>query len=152
MNFLQRRDGRDIVAGLLMIAIGVFSAIYATIQYPIGTVQRMGPGMFPMAAGWLLAIIGLLIALPAFFRSGGLPKVEGRPFFFVLLAAIVFGLTVERLGVVPAIFLLTGLSVLGDNKLGIVGTLVLASCISAGAVLIFLVGLGIPIYPFVWPF
>ncbi len=152
MNFLQRKDGRDIIAGLLMIAIGSFSAIYATNHYPIGTVARMGPGMFPMAAGWLLAIIGVLIALPAFFRSGGLPHFEARPFFFVLLAAIVFGLTVERLGVVPAIFLLTGLSVLGDNKLGILGTLVLASCISAGAVLIFLVGLGIPIYPFVWPF
>jgi len=152
MNFLQRKDGRDIITGLLMIALGSFCAIYATNHYPIGTVARMGPGMFPMAAGWLLAIIGTLIALPAFFRSGGLPKFEGRPFVFVLLAAIVFGLTVERLGVVPAIFLLTGLSVLGDNKLGILGTLVLASCISAGAVLIFLVGLGIPIYPFVWPF
>jgi len=64
----------------------------------------------------------------------------------------VFALTVERIGVIPAIFLLTGLSVLADNKLGIIGTLLLAAALSAAAVLIFLVGLGIPIHPFVWPF
>lgn len=152
MNWLYQRDGRDLIAGMLMIVIGVFSALYASQHYPVGTVTRMGPGLFPTTLGYLLAAIGALIAIPAWFRSGSLPKPEGRPLLFVLLGTLVFALTVERIGVVPAIFLLTGFAVLADNKLGIIGTLVLAAALSAAAVLIFLFGLGIPIQPFKWPF
>lgn len=152
MNWLYQRDGRDLIAGTLLISIGLFSALYASQHYPVGTVTRMGPGMFPATLGYLLAVIGALIAIPAWFRSGSLPKPERRPLFFVLLGTIAFALTVERIGVVPAIFLLTGLSVMADNKLGILGTLLLATALSIAAVLIFLVGLSIPIHPFVWPF
>lgn len=108
--------------------------------------------MFPATLGYLPAAIGALIAIPAWFRSSSLPKPEHRPLFFVLLGIIAFALTVERIGVVPAIFLLTGFAVLADNKLGIIGTLVLAAALSIAATLIFLVGLSIPIHPFVWPF
>ncbi|MDP2399152.1 MAG: tripartite tricarboxylate transporter TctB family protein [Burkholderiales bacterium] len=152
MNWLHGKDGRDLIAGGLLIVIGIFCAIYASQHYPLGDVSRMGPGMFPTVLGYVLAGLGVLIALPAWFRSGSLPKPEYKPLFFVLLGTLVFALTVERIGVVPAIFLLTGLAVLADNKLGIIGTLVLAAALSAASVLIFLYGLGIPIYPFVWPF
>ncbi|MBX3661589.1 MAG: tripartite tricarboxylate transporter TctB family protein [Burkholderiales bacterium] len=152
MNWLRQKDGRDLIAGALLIAIGMFCALYAAHHYPLGSVSRMGPGMFPAVLGYVLAALGLLIALPAWFRRGSLPRPEFRPLFFVLLGTLVFALTVERIGVVPAIFLLTGLSVLADSKLGIIGTLLLAAALSAAAVLIFLFGLGIPIHPFVWPF
>jgi len=145
------RDFRDLIAGIVLIVIGLFG-VYTSHNYPMGTVSRMGPGMFPTTLGYLLAVFGALIALPAWFRSGTVPVVEFRPLVFILLAAVAFALTVEVFGVVPAIFLLTGFAVLADNKLGIIGTIVLASVLSAGAVLIFLVGLSIPIYPFKWPF
>lgn len=95
---------------------------------------------------------GVLIALPAWIRRGTLPLPEMRPLLLVLAAVISFALTIEWVGMVPAIFILTGLAVLADNKLGILGTIVLAAGLSAGAWLIFVVGLGIPLHPFVWPF
>jgi hypothetical protein len=152
MNWLHGKDGRDLIAGVVLIVIGIFCALYASQHYPLGSVSRMVPGMFPTVLGYVLAGFGVLIALPAWFRSGSLPKPEYKHLFFVLIGTLVFALTVERIGVVPAIFLLTGLAVLADNKLGIIGTLILAGALSAAAVLIFLFGLGIPIHPFVWPF
>jgi drug/metabolite transporter (DMT)-like permease len=148
----KRRDYQDILAGLLLILIGAGAAIHAYRSFPIGTVSRMGPGMFPTWLGVTLVILGVLIALPAFFRRGTLPIPEKRPMFFVLLSGIVFALIVEWAGLVPALFALTATSVLADNKVGIVGYFILAVFLSLLAYGIFLYGLGIPIQPFIWPF
>jgi hypothetical protein len=146
------RDYRDLIGGAILIVVGIAGALYASSHYPMGTVQRMGPGMFPVAIGYLLAGLGVLIALPAWIRRGTLPMPEFRPFLLVLASVLIFAITIERLGMVPAIFLLTGLAVLADDKLGIIGTIVLAAALSLGAWLIFVFGLGIPIYAFIWPF
>jgi hypothetical protein len=148
----KRRDYQDIIAGFLLIAIGAGAAFHAYNAFPIGTVSRMGPGMFPTWLGVTMVVLGVLIAVPAFFRRGTLPVPELRPMFFVLLSAIVFALTVEWIGLVPAIFLLTACAVLADKKVGIVLYLVLAVFLSVMAYGISLWGLGIPIQPFVWPF
>jgi hypothetical protein len=152
MTSTTRRDYQDVIAGLLLIVLGAAAAYHSYHSFPIGTVSRMGPGMFPMWLGITLVVLGALITLPAFFRAGSIPIPEKRPTFFVLASVLAFALTVEVIGLVPSIFLLTGFAVLADKKLGILGTIVLASCLSLMAWLIFLVGLGIPIQPFVWPF
>jgi len=146
------KDYQDLIAGGLLIVLGLAAAFYATAHYPLGTVSRMGPGMFPMAIGYLMAILGVFIALPAFTRGGTLPLPEFRPLFFVMASVLVFAITIETLGMVPAIFLVIGLGVLADNKLGVIGTLLLGTGVSIGAYLIFKMGLGIPLYPFIWPF
>lgn len=147
-----RRDYRDLIAGGLLIVLGVASAWYAGTEYRLGAVSRMGPGMFPTALGVLMAIIGFFIALPAWFRRGTLPMPDFRPMFLVLASVLAFAVLVEWAGMVPAIFVLTGLAVLADNKLGVRATLVLASVLSFSTWLIFRVGLGIQLQPFVWPF
>jgi len=146
------RDYRDLIAGALLVALGIASAWYAGTHYRLGEVSRMGPGMFPAALGVLMAILGFFIALPAWFRRGTLPKPDIRPTLLVLASVLAFALLVEWAGMVPAIFVLTGLAVLADNKLGVRATLVLASVLALSTWLIFRVGLGIQLQPFVWPF
>jgi putative tricarboxylic transport membrane protein len=149
---MLRRDYRDIIGGCLLIVIGLWATLQAWLDYPLGTVSHMGPGMFPAGVGVLLAGIGLLVFVPALFRVGlALPKPDYRAFFFVLLSLVVFGLTVDTLGLIPATALLTIAAVLADNKLGVIGTVVLAVVLAAIAILIFRVGLGIPLKPFKWP-
>jgi hypothetical protein len=105
--------------------------------------------MFPMGLGVLLAFVGLLVLLPALFREGPpLPTPDFRAFVFVVIALIAFAVTIRWLGLIPAIVLVTVASVLADNKLGIVGTVVLAAGLSLMGWLIFNVGLGIPLEPF----
>ena len=147
------RDYADVIAGSLLTAIGLLAGGVAWSNYHVGTFTRMGPGMFPTLVGVLLAGVGLLVLVPALFRIGPpLPKPDYRAFFFVLLALSVFALTIRSFGLIPAIVLLTITSVLADNKLGVVGTIILAIVLSALAVLIFQVGLSIPLESIKWPF
>jgi hypothetical protein len=147
----SRRDYRDLIGGGILVATGLFAALYATSNYTLGTVARMGPGMFPMALGYLLAILGVLIALPAWFRRGPMPRPEWLPTVTVTLSVLVFAMTIERLGLVPGIFALTGIAVFADRKMGLRGTLVLAACLALGTWLIFRAGLGIQLQTFIWP-
>ena len=43
---LLSRDYRDIIAGGLLMAAGVWMALYAQGTLDLGSVRRMGPGMF----------------------------------------------------------------------------------------------------------
>lgn len=149
---LKDRDWRDIIAGLVIIAIGLFWAIWAQNHYRIGTPTRMGPGWFPMYLGYVLAIVGALTAIPAFFRQGDRPTIDWRPMIWITASVLAFALTVKWIGLVPAIFLQIGLGVLADTKLGWVGTLILASLTAVACHFIFYVGLGVQLPPFIWPF
>jgi hypothetical protein len=146
------RDYRDIVAGGLLIAGGLWVGIYASSAYSLGTVAHMGPGMFPAALGYILAGLGAAVALPALFRPGTVPRPDYRQFFAVIAAVLLFALTADAAGMVPAICLMTFAAVLADNKLGVAGALILAAGLSLLGVLIFRLGLGIPLVPFRWPF
>jgi putative tricarboxylic transport membrane protein len=147
-----RRDYRDIIGGCAVIALGLWTAVQAWLEYPLGTVTHMGSGMFPAGVGVLLAVTGALVVVPALFRAGpALPKPDFRSFFFVLLSLIVFAVAVNTVGLIPATLALIVVAVLADNKLGIVATLVLAAVMAAVAVLVFQIGLGIPLDPIKWP-
>ena len=146
------RDYEDIFAGFVLIAIGLFAAFYATENYELGIVEDMGPGMFPAASGWILTAIGVLIMLPAFFRAGTMPHPEWRPAIAIILGVLLFAVSVDALGMVPALFLMTGAVVAADTKLGVKGALVLAVCLSVIAILIFRFGLEIQLPLFKWSF
>jgi putative tricarboxylic transport membrane protein len=147
------RDYQNIIAGGVLTAIGLLAAEVAWSNYPIGSFSHMDAGMFPLLVGILLAGIGLLVLMPALFTAGHpIPKLEYRPFFFVLLALLVFAVGIDWFGLIPAIVLLTITSVLADNKLGLVGTTILAIGLAVIAWLIFRVALEIPLQLFKWPF
>jgi hypothetical protein len=142
---IMSRDYRDVIAGGLLTAIGLLAAVVAWFNYPVGNFFHL--------VGILLAGVGLVIFLPAWFRSGPpLPKPDYRPFFVVLLGLLVFALSINWFGLIPAIILLTLTSVLADNKLGIIGTIVLAIALAAIAMFIFRFALGLPLEPYKWPF
>jgi putative tricarboxylic transport membrane protein len=149
---MLKRDYRDLIGGSVMIVIGLWAAVQAWLDYPLGSISHMGPGMFPAGVGVLLAFTGALVFVPALFRAGpALAKPDLRAFFFVLLSLVLFALTVDTFGLIPATAVLTVASVLADNKVGVIGTIVLAAVLSAIAILVFSVGLGIPLEAFKWP-
>ena len=148
---MYRRDYRDLIAGVLLIAVGLIAAINAMYSYNLGTFRHMGPGMFPAMLGWLLAGVGMLVLLPAFFRSGSLQRPEFRPLFAVCGALVIFSLTIRSLGLAPAVVLTTLAAALADRKLGLIGATILAGFLALFAVLIFVYGLGMPLQVFNLP-
>jgi hypothetical protein len=146
------RDYRDIISGALLVAFGLFVGLYAAKHYEIGILSRMGPGMFPSFLGYLISVLGALIMLPAFFRQGQLPQFRARPFVACLGGLLVFALTIERFGMVPAIALMVTTVIFADDKLNIAGALLLVAGLTALGVAIFSYGLGMPTPLLLWPY
>jgi hypothetical protein len=148
---MHGRDFRDVIGGGVLIFGGAFVLAYATTQLQVGNLARMGPGLFPAALGGLLCIFGAVVAVPALFRQGTLPSFDARPFLFVLASILIFGLAIRPLGVAPAVVLLTLVSTLAERRMSWWGALILAAVLATIAVLVFNVGLDIPVEAVRWP-
>jgi len=145
---MSHKDTHDIVGGLALTALGVFAAVYAQ-EYEFGELNRMGPGYFPVALGVIVAVLGLVIAVPAFFRRGQPIHVEWKTFALVMASLVVFALTLKLLGLMVATVLAVIISSLADNDTRWKGRLIIASGVAAITYLVFIVGLSmvLPVWP-----
>ena len=141
------RDIHDIVGGLLMTAAGLFFAIYGS-RYTMGSADRMGPGYFPIVLGWVLAVLGILVALPAWWRQGTGITVQWKNLFWSVLSLAFFALTLKPLGVVVSTFL-TCLLALVPSTMTLRTRLTVCAVVSVITVLIFPIALQmiLPIWP-----
>ena len=94
---MNKRDFTDIIGGLFLTALGLFFAIYAQ-RYSMGTLNRMGPGYFPVVLGAIMALLGLLVAVPAWSRAGVGPDVSWKTMFIVIGSVVLFGATLQTVG------------------------------------------------------
>ena len=147
---LQITDKKDFAAGVLYIALGSFFALWAK-NYPMGTAVRMGPAYFPTILGWLLAALGLILLVRAFFLHGDEPrKTNIRPMAFVLGAVAAFGFLLNTAGLVVASFVIVFFASMGGWdfrwKEQVINAVVM-TIVTAG---IFHFGLGLPFKLFPW--
>lgn len=96
-------------------------------------------------------LCGIMILIPALLREGPMPIFELRPLFWISLSMLAFALLVLPFGLVPAIIAQTILAGISDSKLSWRQSLFLAAGLSAGATLVFKVGLGVILPTFAWP-
>lgn len=149
---MRRVDPVELMAGGLLIAIGLWYATYAFAEYNYGSARRMGPGYFPTWVGYIMAMLGAGIALLGLARPGDLPRPALRPAIAICSGTLAFAATVETFGLVPAVFCLVILASLAERPYKPIRTLMLAACLSGMGVAVFSVGLGIPLTPFRWNF
>lgn len=150
---MLNRDIVDIVTGMVLAAFGLIIAAYATTHYNLGSLQRMGPGMVPMGVGSLIALLGLMLAIGGTLRARVvMPTIEWRPLLTILGGLLAFSLAVPRLGLAPAIILLTLISAQADKQLRIKTVVALMVFLVLAAILIFRMALGMNIPIFRWAF
>lgn len=142
---------RDIIAGVLISGLGLSIAIYADVNYDLGSFRRMGPGMFPFGLGLLLTGLGALVAAPAIFQGGVGFEVRPRTAIFVLAGVAAFALTIDRFGLLPAIAALTVVASFSESILRPLTVLALCVFLAGLAFLIFRLGLNLPIELIRWP-
>ncbi|MBS3669988.1 tripartite tricarboxylate transporter TctB family protein [Vreelandella boliviensis] len=140
---------RDIIGGVAMLSIGLFAALYAGNHYDAGTLNRMGPGYFPVALGILLALLGVAIATPALFRHGTTIDVDWRTAMLVIVSIGLFGTLLSTLGLIPATFLASLLALVADRRLSWCRRAGIATGVALVTWLIFRAGLGmlLPVWP-----
>jgi hypothetical protein len=147
-------QGKDVLSGLLFIAVAA-SGLWISQDYPIGTVSRMGTGYMPRLLLWILLGLGGLILASGLWRADRLSEADAsggtawRPVVFVTLSLVVFGFSLERLGLVLSVVLLTGIGAAAGRGMRPLETAIATIVLIALCWLIFIVGLSLTIP--VWP-
>jgi len=149
---MQSVNQNDFVGGVSLAVFGAATAGYAYVELPLGTLRRMGPGLFPATIGLLLVIIGVFITLEALKGDDRLPKFEIRSAVAVVSGLSGFALTIDKFGLIVAILVLTLLCSFASRKLTLRSVLVISVTLCTLAWGIFLLGFNMPIRLLEWPF
>ncbi|OLP54819.1 hypothetical protein BJF92_13500 [Rhizobium rhizosphaerae] len=140
----SRFDRTDALCGGLFIALGLFFAIQS-LALDLGTTFRMGPGYFPFVLACILTLLGLVILFQSFNKQGEpFGKLAWRGILFILPAPILFGMTVQGLGFVPALFIASFVASFASQKLNPLMALALSAAITVFSVAVFSYALGLP--------
>src|SRR5690349_22723710 len=109
-RFWRMLARRDVLAGLLFIGVAVFG-LWLSRDYPIGTALRMGTGYVPRLLCWLLLGLGAIVLVQGLREAQDARPLSSadvsalRPVIFVTASLVIFGLSIERLGLVVSILL-----------------------------------------------
>ena len=119
-------------------------------QYRLGNMHRMGPAMFPILVGALLAALGLIIALRSFVLDGApVPRFDARPIGVSILAIVLFGIALQWLGLIAAVAVLVLVGAYAARDVRPLENLALAAAliVFSVAVFVWLLGLPLPLWP-----
>ena len=145
---------KNVLAGLMFIGVAALG-LWLSRNYPVGTALRMGTGYVPRLLCWILMGLGAVVLVQGLREADSARRSDGGalarlwPITVVTTSLVVFGLLLERLGLVVAILLLIGIGSLAargimpwEALLAALGLIVLSRTI-------FIQGLGLTIP--VWP-
>jgi hypothetical protein len=143
---VELHNNKQFLSGLMFLFIGAV-AIFIAQDYPMGSALRMGPGYFPIVLGGIIGLFGIYELVKGLLKP---EAIKGnwsiRALIVLPLSAVLFGITMEYAGFVPAmIVLIVASSAAGPEfKLWEVG--LMAVIMTAASVGLFIYGLGLP-YP-----
>ena len=148
---------RDLIAGVVIALCGV-GAILGALDYGLGTLRRMGPGLFPNVLGVLMIAVGLIIAQRAVFAAHEAGEEEAEAFtppdlrggLFILAGAVAFLGLANYGGFIPATFSCVFISALGDRDNTLPRSAALALGVTFFGALLFHYGLHIQMPLFRW--
>jgi hypothetical protein len=148
---MRPKNREDFWSGLMFAAAGAGFAIGAT-SYSMGSSVRPGPGYFPLGLGLLLGLIGLVIIGKSFLAGAGhapLGPIRWRPLVIVVVAIVVFGLALPRLGMAVTLPLLIAVISTASDQFRWREVLVNCLVLTVGSWAVFIKGLQLTIP--VWP-
>ena len=146
------RAPKDFWSGIMFLAFAAV-ALWAARGYSLGNAGRMGPGYFPMLLGGVLALLGLILIVRSLVIAGaneeGVARVHFVPLVVTTISVCLFGLALERLGLVAAVIVVIGVSALASRESRLFETTALALVLAAFSVGVFVYALRLPLP--VWP-
>lgn len=143
---------KNLAAGAIFTVIGAYFAIDAALNLRMGTAFRMGPGYFPIVIGALLVLFGIATAFVGeeTERADAGP-VAWRGGILITVAPLIFAAIVTSLGLVPAMVASIFASAFASRRMSLLLAIILTAGLTTFCVLIFSVGLGLPLQLFAGP-
>lgn len=140
----------DLASGIMLIAFSVAGYIL-NLEHPMGTARRMGPGYLPFMTFLLLVILGVFLLIRGFISGPiRIAKWAWIEASIITASLLVFAVTIERLGIIVAIFISVMIANCSEPKFkpmraaaGAIGLIII--CVS-----IFVWGLDIRLPLFPW--
>ena len=143
-------NNADFWAGVMFIIFGV-AAVYMSRDYPMGSAMRMGPGYFPTYLGYLMMLFGLYIGGKGLFKgSDQIGPWAFRPIVVLSLGVVIFGLLIEVVGFIPSLVALIVITTFAGRDIRWVEMVIVTIGLVAGAVAVFIYGIGLPYQLFWW--
>lgn len=125
-----------------------------SLQYSIGTAERLGPGAFPLMIGVLLLLLAVFILFESRADDPTMAEdslsAQARGWGLVCAGAVLFIVLGKHGGLVPATFASVFVASLGDRGNTLVSALKLALVVTIFAVAVFHYGLKMPIPLLTW--
>jgi putative tricarboxylic transport membrane protein len=151
---MRVKSKKDLYSGLMFIGLGLIFALGA-LNYPMGSALRMGPAYFPSVLGWILTILGVIIASWGLIHEGEAPKKTGwRGLMWILGSVALFGIVVDPLhgGLVIACILTMLASAYGGWEFNWKEAIINSIVLTAATVALFYYGLGLPFRLWPWSY
>ena len=143
---------RDLYAGLLFLVLGLGFLIYAQ-DYSVGNSRRMGPAFFPTLLAIIQIVMALLVLVLAFARQNAdeepMAATDFKGMGLILASVLVFAQALPIVGFAVATPILVMLSAMASPESTWKERIWLAIILTISCILVFKVGLEMPLK--VWP-
>lgn len=137
---------KELASSLALILVGGTFVVSSILTLDMGTTFKMGPGYFPLVLASLVTLIGLVLFVSALGDEGSFETAvaPARAVLAIVLAPILFGLTVRGAGFIPAVAIATLSASLASPELNLKQIIAIAIGMTAFCVAVFVYGLGMP--------
>lgn len=138
----------DLASGAILVAVGLLVSLQA-LDYGLGTVRTIGPGLFPFIAGAALALLGVALAISAVVdrseESVPVVRIRWLAAVSVFAGLVAWALLTPAFGLLPGTVALILLASLASGRLrpGLIMGLIVVLC--GGGYLLFVEALGLPL-------
>jgi hypothetical protein len=146
----RRFDFQDLLFGLFLIAVAL-AGTAATWKLRVGSGANMGPGYMPRAIAIGIAGFGIYFVVSALLRPfQAIEPPQPRSALSILASVAVFGVLAPTMG----LFLATAATVIvagvASRETRFIENFLFAVVMAAGAVLLFIKGLSLPVPAWPW--
>ena len=143
---------KNLVSGFVFLSTAVVFGI-ASAGYGMGTLARVGPGLFPLILCVVLGILGLIILASGLHKdAAAFGRLPWRSIVLVVASPLVFVACVGTLGLVPSTALLAFVGSFASTSMTLRRAAASAVGLGLAVWLVFILGLGVTVPAFWWQY
>ena len=149
---MKIKSQRDFVSGLMFVLVGAGFAVGAT-NYSMGTSARPGAGYFPLMLSVILVVLGAIVLFKSLTiespNGDPIGSIAWKPLIIIVAAIVVFGLCLDRLGMVITVPILIIISSFAGDEFRWRGVIISSVVLTFFSWAVFVLGLKltIPMWP-----